>query len=150
MNTALKFCINHSDAISLAAHLSCCDAAFVPPLSKRVDIKTYAKKLTEKSLLFEAWHEDLLVGTIAIYCNNIQNHTAFITNVSVLPSWQSQKIATYLMNKCLDYFTTKEFRIIELEVDHRNDAAIAFYEKFGFLTTSKIDTSSIMQFNIKN
>ena len=149
MNNALKFCINRADEISLATHLSCCDAAFVPPLSKRVDINAYSKKLTEKSLRFEAWHDDLLVGALAIYCNNIQNHTAFITNVSVLPSWQSHKIATHLMADCLNYFITKEFSTIELEVDHRNDAAIALYEKFGFLITSRIDTLSIMQLKIK-
>ena len=65
------------------SHLSVCNDSFLPPLNERVDIYSYAKKIAENALTFEAWDESTLIGLIAVYFNADAGKSAFITNVSV-------------------------------------------------------------------
>lgn len=144
MSDAVELCANRANAAELTGHLARCDAAFVPPLSGRVVIRDYAQKLTDKAVRFEAWQDGELVGLVATYCNDPEKTAAFITSVSVLPSWQGRGIAAQLMARCLDHVRQEGFRRIELEVDHRSLAAVSLYEKFGFVTTRTSDSSLVM------
>ena len=60
----------------IAEHLARCDADFVPPLSGRVEINDYAKKISIKAKRFEAWSGDILVGLVAAYCNHHEKRIA--------------------------------------------------------------------------
>lgn len=144
MSEAVELRANRAGVAELTAHLSRCDAAFVPPLSGRVAIDAYAQKMMDKAMRFEAWHAGELVGLVATYCNDPEKRTAFITSVSVLPSWQGRGIAAKLMAHCIDHVRGQGFGYIELEVDQRNLAAVTLYEKYGFATTRIGGTSLIM------
>lgn len=136
---AITFSTRRATREIIAAHLVCCDNAFTPPLSSRVDIDSYALKIIEKAERFEAWVENSLIGLVAAYCNSSERNTAFITSVSVLPDWQGQKIAEQLMANCLDAAGRLGCTRIELEVDEENGRAIALYEKYGFTIVSQND-----------
>lgn len=114
------------------AHLSHCDAVFVPPLSSRVETGAYASKIAARAERFEAWSNGELLGLVAVYCNAQDRNTAFITSVSVLPGWQGKGIASQLMANCMARVRELSFKHIELEVGGNNEAAIALYEKYGF------------------
>lgn len=144
MSESAEFLVNHSGVIELAAHLARCDDAFIPPLAQRVDIDAYARKLVDNATRFEAWHGMELVGLVAAYCNDPQRRAAFITSVSVQPSWQRRGLAARLMTDCLDHVRRHGFDRIELEVDHRNLAAAALYGKYGFATIRTSGASLIM------
>ena len=131
--TAVEWRVNTANAGLIAAHLRACDGAFVPPLSPRVNIETYAQKLADRSERFEAWSDGVLVGLLAVYCNDIDGRVAYITSVSVLPVWQGHGIASRLIARCVENAAALGHTAIELEVGTCNQAAAHLYEKHGFL-----------------
>ena len=126
--------MNKASAAQIEEHLSRCDADFVPPLSGRVEIKSYAEKIANKAIRFEAWLGGTLVGLVATYCNDQDKHIAYITSVSVLREWTSNGIAASLMGQCVEYAKSLGIQQISLEVGARNITAIKLYEKSGFVT----------------
>ena len=132
MKHLIRHTIGCASEAEIAGHLLLCDSAFVPPLSSRVDIARYAHKIFSNAQCFEAWAEEKLIGLVAVYCQNLETETAFITNVSVLPNWQSAGVATQLMNRCREQIFGAGFRKIALQVNHHNRIAFSFYEKHGF------------------
>ncbi len=134
----LKICTAaEQDVLS---HLLSCDQLFIPPLSSRVDIAEYAKKLVHHSKTFEVWVGDELVGLVAAYCNDPSVDKAFITNVSVLSNWAGQGLANRLMSMCLECVMASGLKSVELEVGVDNSAAIALYRKHGFSIISHKDS----------
>jgi len=135
MNKAITYCNNRADIKALVNHLNRCDELFIPQLSERVNIEAYAKKILANAMRFEAWHEQVLIGLVAAYCNDPEKQSAYITSVSLLPEWQAQGIATRLLDDCVRHVRVTGFDELELEVDQGNLAAIALYKKFGFEPT---------------
>ncbi len=149
MNTPLVFARNHATVDEAVWHLQQCAAAFVPALDSRVDIAVYAEKLVHHAACFEAWSAHVLVGLVAAYLNNQAQQHAFISNVSVLPSYQSMGIATSLLVQCLEQSKAIGFKRVELEVGSGNPQAIHLYLKIGFLQQMDIDkTNSIRMYKI--
>jgi ribosomal protein S18 acetylase RimI-like enzyme len=134
MSELIEYRMNKASETEIAEHLRTCDAEFVPPLSGRVKIKDYAKKITSNASRFEAWSGDTLVGLLAAYCNDQVNRIAYITSVSVLREWQGKNIAASLMSQCLKHARTTGMRQISLQVAWDNTPAIKLYEKNGFVT----------------
>jgi len=135
MSLAVEYQLNKASAAEIAEHLSCCNKDFVPPLSARVEIKGYAKKIVSKATRFEAWRGGTLVGLVAAYCNDQENHIAYITSVSVLRGWTGNGIAVRLMILCVEYAKACDMRQISLEGASDNVPAIKLYEKSGFITS---------------
>jgi ribosomal protein S18 acetylase RimI-like enzyme len=148
MSEPMELCLNKASSAEIAHHLRCCDSDFVPPLSNRVEIDSYAQKIVNNALRFEAWDNDMLVGLVAAYCNDSARHIAYITNVSVLHERLGQGIATQLMSLCVEHIAELGFERIELEVDSANSKAIKLYEKNGFITDGVRDQATLMHINI--
>ena len=106
---SVSFTFGSSNELQIVEHLRACDSAFVRNLSKRVDIDEYANKLFEKSERIEAWHETVLIGLIAFYCNQPNKLIAFITSVSVSPDWARKGIASNLLDRCLKHISNKNY-----------------------------------------
>lgn len=132
MSGTVEFGSNKASEAQIAEHLSHCDADFVPPLSSRVVISDYAKKIVANAIRFEAWSNGDLVGLAAMYCNDREKRVAYITSVSVLREWMGKGIATNLMRRCVEHAKEAEMERISLEVSSGNPAAIRLYEKCGF------------------
>lgn len=132
MDEPIEFCVNRASVSQLVAHLSHCDVDFVPPLSGRVNIESYAQKIANTAIRFEAWAGGELAGLVAAYCNDDSGHVAFITSVSVRSLWQGRGIASRLLACCRQHARGLGFVRIELEVDSRNHAAIRVYERHRF------------------
>lgn len=144
MSGVPEICVNRASAEQISEHLSCCDGAFVPPLSERVSIDDFVHKIAGKAMRFEAWLDGELIGLVAAYCNDSETNVAFITSVSVLPGWQGRGIATQLITRCINHARALSFVCIELEVDSRNRAVVGLYEKLGFLIDRTNGHSAIM------
>lgn len=132
MSDKVAYCVNRSSASEITAHLLRADAGFEPTLSSRVDIPSYAQKLHDRAVRFEAWLGEQLVGLVASYCNKPDGGKAFVTSVSVWPEFQGQGIGGRLMRQCIEHVRCNEVSQIELEVDERSLSAIALYKKLGF------------------
>jgi ribosomal protein S18 acetylase RimI-like enzyme len=123
---------DQADPGTIEVHLRACDADFDPPLSQRVDLSVYAARLVERAVRFEAWSDGRLVGMVAAYANAEPGGSAFITNVSVLPSHRGRGLARRLVTTGLAHLQALGFRRVELEVGRGGAAAIALYRKLGF------------------
>ncbi|KAA5536251.1 GNAT family N-acetyltransferase [Taibaiella lutea] len=113
---------------------------FFPPLYKEVDIKEYAEKIFSKATTFEAWHDDILVGLIAVYLNDNETNIGFITSVVVAPKFFSQGIAGNLLENLFEHVKQINFRSIKLQVSKDNETAFLLYKKKGFQT---VDTEGL-------
>ena len=144
MKTAdISYKIKTAKANHISLHLTECSDSFVPPLAERVNINEYAKKIFEKSVTFEAWSDQLLVGFIAAYFN--ADGSAFITNVSILNQFVGYGIASNLLNMCIEHARKKNFREITLEVHENNSIAISLYKKFSFAIYETKDNELLMK-----
>lgn len=128
-----EYSLNRASEDEIVEHLRTCDADFIPPLSNRVVINDYAKKIVSKATRFEAWTDGTLVGLVAAYCNDQEKRIAYITSVSVLREWHRKAIAARLINDCIEHARVLGMRQISLEVDVDNKHAIKLYEKYGFV-----------------
>lgn len=133
MNVVVEYRLNTASASEIVEHLLYCDAGFLPPLSGRVEINDYAKKIVSKATQLEAWAGGTLIGLVAAYCNDQERRIAYITSVSVLPDWTGKGIASRLMKQCIKYAKALEMRQISLEVASDNAPAVRLYEKSGFV-----------------
>ncbi len=97
----------------IRAHLLKCNDDFFPRLSERVNIDEYAKKISEKSVTFEAWSGYFLVGLIAAYFNDDEHKVGFISNVSLVKDYVGIGIASELMKQCIHYAKRHNFEEIK-------------------------------------
>jgi ribosomal-protein-alanine N-acetyltransferase len=75
--------------------------------------------------------------------NDIRGHifmyhvldAGFVTRFAVLKEFRNQGVGSFLLKGLLHHATLRELRTIMLEVRISNAAAIAVYEKFGFVAT---------------
>jgi ribosomal protein S18 acetylase RimI-like enzyme len=130
----ISLTINRAGADQIARHLLRVDALYKPSLSSRIDIDAYSQKLHERTIRFEAWVAEELIGLVASYSNQSKKRAAFVTNVSVLSDFQGLGIASNLMRQCIEYSIHLGLSQIELEVDQRSLPAIKLYKKLGFNT----------------
>ncbi len=144
MSSNVEYRVNQASPAEITAHLLRCDHAFHPALSTRVDIPTYARKIHDRSARFEAWQDKDLVGLVAVYDNDPEGQSAFVTSVSVLPTHQGRGIAAALMRSCIDHVRRLGLACIELEVDQRSEPAIALYRNLGFTTNRAHGTALTM------
>ena len=145
----IGYFLNKATEAQVAEHLLGCDADFVTPLTDRVDIGAYAKKIVNKATCFEAWSNDRLIGLIAAYCNDQEAHIAYITSVSVLNGWTGQGIATTLMKQCITTMESLKMGQIKLEVFKHNASAHRLYEKSGFIANEMSQSFVSMTLNLK-
>lgn len=118
-------------------HLEECDHQFVPPLSNKINLELYSNKIKAHAETFEAWSDNRLVGFIAVYCNNVQDKIAYITNVSVVSDFSRMKIADTLLGMVEARIKELKINTIELEVDVNNLKALNLYDKHKFIKECK-------------
>ena len=140
MKNTLEYFRNKATGPEIHHHLLSCDVEFVRELSERADIKGYSKKIYQNAERFEVWVEGVLVGLVAIYCNDDIHRLAYITSVSVLSCHQGEGIAANLICQCIEYVNRLGMHRISLEVERENGPAIKLYEKYGFVATDTSDS----------
>jgi len=141
----VKYKVGTATESDVFFHLEKCSDVFVPALSGRVDISKYAAKIHKKSVTFEAWKEEVLVGLVASYFNDSRNSSAFITNVSVLREYSRQGIASALLSRCVEYARKNKIDVLILEVYKKNDLATCFYKKNEFEIYDVKENSYLMK-----
>jgi ribosomal protein S18 acetylase RimI-like enzyme len=128
---SLDFKVNACTEEDIRSHLSGCDRRFSPPLSDRVDIGEYSRKLRLSAVTFEAWNGESLVGMVAAYIDT-RARSCFITNTSVLAEFSRRGIAAKLLAACLERARAEKVETASLEVSKDSHPAIRLYTKFGF------------------
>lgn len=128
------------------SHLKECNDSFCSHLDERVNIEEYSKKLFDNSVTFEAWVDNILIGLAAAYFNDMENHSGYITNVSVIKDYIRLGIASELMNMCIRYAKQYKVKEIKLGVYKKdNSPAIHLYKEFGFMDYKNKDDFMLMK-----
>lgn len=149
MNEPIEFSVDQiTGAVVIAEHLKRCDGDFVPTLSERVDIASYAQKISGNARRFEALVDGDLIGLVAVYCNDGERRIGYITSVSVLRVWQGKGIGLRLLEQCIEWLQKLGFDSIELEVDSGNARAIKLYEKKKFEVKKVLGNTTTMHLNL--
>lgn len=144
----VNYQINASTLEDIKKHLYSCSDSFVPSLESYVDISKYSQKIFDFGIRFEAYSNDILIGLIALYVDK-QEKTSFITNVSVVPDFQKNKIAENLLSSCVDYLKENCYLEVTLEVNKNNTKAINFYKKHNFKEKGSLKNNLLMELEIQ-
>lgn len=120
---------------------------FIPPLSGRVNLDLFSKKINKYARQSWIFDGDEIVGFMACYVNDPENETAYITTISIVKKYKGQGLGKMLLNDCVDFAKNNGFNKVKLEVSKINTAAILFYEKQGFAI---VDCSFLSFFMVKN
>ena len=99
---------------------------FPDPWSAKSVRETHENKNT---LILGAYQEDRLIGYVIFYWVLDEGE---IVRIAVAPTCRRQGAAEQLMASLLDFCMGKGIEKILLDVRVSNEAAIAFYRKFGF------------------
>lgn len=130
----------------IKSHLVTCSTQFVPELASYVNIEDYAEKISKYAITIEAWSGTDLIGIVAVYYNNEDGMSGFITNVSVEKRYEGLGIAKNLLNICLDIGRMKGFNQVSLKVNQENVKAMRFYEHLGFVNRPEKSLEDIYMF----
>mgnify|MGYP006123798543 FL=1 len=144
----INYEINWSTQKDIQKHLEDCSNSFIPPLNTYVNIQKYSKKIFTKSIRFESWYKNELIGLLAIYSNTSFNK-AFLTNLSLNNKYENKGIGHKLVRNCKSYLISKQMNNIDLEVNIQNHKAIKFYKKNNFVIKKIINNNYLMSINIK-
>jgi glycosyltransferase involved in cell wall biosynthesis len=133
MSDPFFYRLNRASKTKIIEHLQACDTSFSPPLSTRVQIKDYARKIECNAMRFEAWKDDKLVGLVAAYFNDHLRRIAYITSVSIVEEFVGKGVANILLKRCVDYAKSSGVNKISLSVSKKNISAIELYKKNSFI-----------------
>ena len=106
--------------------------------------------MVENATRFEAFSNNILVGLIACYLNDYKNQIGFITNVSVMSSFNGRGIAKQLLAMLMQYAAENHFNTISLEVNKLNLPALSLYKKAGFVLANEKQDVLQMTIQINN
>lgn len=116
----------------IRVHLLLCDGQFSPPLSQRLDLRAYARKLRQNACTFEAWSDGTLVGLLAAYLNDRAAGQGYISHICTLAPFAGRGVASNLMGRCIREARERGMVVILLEAAADNHRARSFYERQGF------------------
>lgn len=111
--------------------IALCDGAFEHPVSERAVYPVLLDKIHRFGIFFAA-HTHQPAGYAAMYANDRQTHTAFMTLLAVRPECQGMGVGKALMERCLLAAREAGMCRVRLEVHRENHRAISMYERFGF------------------
>lgn len=107
-------------------------------------MEEYAEKLANHaSFVTMRDFQGILTGIIAFYANN--SKFAFISHVWIAEYCRGGGYCGKLLYVVNEECKKLNIPLIKLEVRNNNKAAIAAYQKFGFVITSKGDNKSTME-----
>lgn len=115
------------------------DKDFPEPLSDRVDLKEYAKKMYENAVIIAEVYDNQVVGLFAGYINDEKKKSAYISFVNVLKEYRRKGMAKKLLQEFIDVARKKGFCEIHLHTSFENQGAIKLYESNGFKKTTLVE-----------
>jgi ribosomal protein S18 acetylase RimI-like enzyme len=122
----------YEDEPGLLAFIESIDYSFNPPLSTRVDLGQWLKKVLKLGVVLVSGERQSLEGVIAFYCNDRENWQAFITFLGVAKSARRQGIGRGLLEESIRICSSNGMKSVLVTTGAGNTASIPLYRKFGF------------------
>lgn len=109
-----------------------------------IDVGQYFEKIQNKAEVLCYYKEGECAGFVAFYCNDVARHKAFITLVLTRRSARGRGVAASLLRAAISMIEERGFLFCELEVKKSNRAALALYEKWGFVIVGEKQDKYLM------
>src|SRR5690606_17878351 len=109
------------------------DGDFSPSLSEKLDVACYSRKLFENALCFARYEGADICALCAVYANDPEKISAFISFFAVQANLRRTGMAISLLNEVEGNLKRLGFKCINLEVYCNNERAIRFYVKAGYI-----------------
>lgn len=143
----MKYCFSTLSFEQVHKFLLETDMEFATPLSEKVNIDDYAKKLSEFSHFAYCIDEDKIIGMISCYTNNPP--LGYISNVCVKSEYQNKGVFSLMFSTLIDSMEQLGIKILRLEVDNSNANAQNVYLRKGFVFSAQAsEHSKYMEFQI--
>lgn len=122
------------------------DRDFPTPLSKRVDLMDYARKLTKLGFVATAIKNEEIIGAVAIYCNDFDSRNAYIPLVAVKKEYRGQKISRALIICSVNYAKGLGFNKVGIQTE--NPIALQLYKSLGFKIMDDSEERKYLELNL--
>lgn len=139
---------NNEESVSKMEYfLTKYSAEFAVPLTERIDIHEYTKKILANGYAFVALNSLKEVeGLVCGYANDAVNLTAFESVFVTAPETRGSGIAEKLFKTQFEYCRSCGMTKIVFSTNRNNKAARKFYEKMGIPINEEIDDSSAIHY----
>ena len=145
------FTRNKSSLEHILEHFDLCNNDFIQNLKKKKNLAEYTNKILNHATRFEFWNKGCLAGLIALYLNQEDSiRNGYITNVSVIESWEKKGIASKLLENCMLHSKEISLNEVKLEVNKNNYAALNLYKKFNFTIFEENEESTFMRNDLRD
>lgn len=128
-NTNIKQVFEKEEKVRI---LKVCDSSMFEPISKNPNYAKIVEKVTTAAEIIVAYDREIL-GFVALYANNCQTKEAYISMFVVRDEFQGRHIGSKLMDYTVQVAKAHGMNKIKLEVSKKNEKAILFYKKKGFI-----------------
>ncbi len=109
------------------------DSDFPTPLSHKVDLAEYAKKLVEKATLCIIEENNQIVSLVVGYTKNTDNGIGYISVVGTLRRFRGKGCGARLMKEFIEKCRQNNLLGVHLYTAQENFSAIRLYKKLGFV-----------------
>lgn len=107
------------------------DDLIVPPISSRIDLEEYAKKITENAVVFAARDEESLIGVAAVYYNPYPGYS-YSTYFCVKKAYRKiDMVGIKLEELQKEYWTTHWTKGIRFAIRKSNKALVRYHQHNG-------------------
>ncbi len=130
-------------AAQIDAAIRRCDAAFENPVAQRAVYPALLNKLQTYACVYAAVEKDKILGYCALYANDLQTRTAYLTLLAVRPDRQGSGVGKTLLRQAEEAARAQGMTALRLEVSKDNAAAQGLYRRAGFLPTGEEHAASI-------
>lgn len=115
------------------------DQDFDPPLSSRIRLDVYARRLSEnaKVLVAAATEDEPPLGVCAFYCNDLSTRQGYITYLGVIPRARHLKLGQQLVQRSLETAWSQGMRTVALHTTPNDPRLQRFYERSGFTVVTE-------------
>lgn len=129
----MKILVEQQTKDAILALLKKVDSYFIPfPLSHRVNLRLYSKKLAKYAVHFSVIEDNQLIGMCCCYMNDPKNEKAFISITCVDPYYFGMGLGKKLTFECEAYAKRYNYKYIEFEVHIENTPSIEMHKTIGY------------------
>ena len=124
------------------------DNDFYEPLSSRVNIDSFAQKLSDLSTCFLLFERDVLAGMICAYFYQQESGKGYITLTHTKKEFRGAHVAKRLLDAVRSYAKDRGFIFVDLAVYNENVSAYNLYLHYGFTPLSNNGVRSEMRLTL--
>lgn len=121
---------------------------FNQKINNKSVLRNLSKKYSDSAIVLGAVINGVVKGLSAFYCNDVNNHRAFLSIIVVDKSIQGNGIGRCLLEETKIICRRKEMRFLLLNVNKNNLSAIKFYQNNGFYVDQKKNDDIVLSYTL--